>query len=273
MSLAEKTQDLVVAKEQLEYSAHVAEESDKIKERVMRSMRQNTRDSIHTIIKIVDILHKNLNGVLDFEMGQRQEEEMLCRIAQEVRHVERFTSDQLLKELVSPLEVVEECIALYAKKANRRNVTITSEFPKKPLPDIQVDRSRFMQIIMGLLFRSLEFLPAKSHIKVKVKRKYEKKMPVLLVVIEDNGLGLGEKDRDDTRHSYGADDEELNVDGTELPLDLVKELLKLHGGALMINDVWEKGSTVGATFPYQEIKPSPQLSSLPENVIPIGKKQ
>ncbi len=115
-----------------------------------------------------------------------------------------------------------------------------------PLPTVYADPTRVRQIILNLMSNAVKFTERGS---VTLRALVE--ADCIKIAVSDTGIGIPEKalphifDRfqqagHDTSRIYG---------GTGLGLDISKQLCQMHGGDLIVESVYGKGSTFTFTLP------------------------
>ncbi len=269
LDMAKKGMELNAMKLELERVLSLSEESDKIKEKVIARIRYNTRNALNNIPIITQLLIRNLRNELDMRLSPEKQEQLLKILEEQAEHIAAFTTDDLHKTEVEPITLLKECLAFHAKQAHKRGVNLSLSKATK-LPKIWADRDRMTQIIVGLIYRSMDFLPRGGNVVIQAKLEEKEARKQLVITIKDNGFGWSEEERQHALSQHDAANLSRNVDGMDLSVHSVKKLVMLHSGHVEFTDVWEKGSTITLTLPYTQPGELVQAPALPENVISLS---
>ena len=118
-----------------------------------------------------------------------------------------------------------------------------------PLPDAKLicDGRIVGQALTNVLKNAGEAIAARPHPPGVIRTSLNVGSDRLEFVIEDNGIGLPDKDRDRLTEPYVTTREK----GTGLGLAIVKRILEDHGGQLLLGDAsGQCGARVVLSFPY-----------------------
>jgi len=113
---------------------------------------------------------------------------------------------------------------------------------------VAADRTRLEQIIANLLGNALKFTPATGIIDVSVKT--EESFGIL--VIRDSGIGISRELMPFIFDAFvqGVAQSDKSVGGLGIGLNLVRQLVQLHGGSVHVaSDGTGKGTTVSVYLP------------------------
>lgn len=113
---------------------------------------------------------------------------------------------------------------------------------------INADRTRLEQIIANLLGNALKFTPASGIIDVSVRSEGR----FAILIIRDSGIGISRELMPFIFDAFvqGAGQSGKSVGGLGIGLNLVRQLVELHGGSVhVVSDGNGKGTTVSAHFP------------------------
>lgn len=103
------------------------------------------------------------------------------------------------------------------------------------------DRSQLMQVINNLIQNSTDSIYEKNG-KGFIKIIIEDKGKNVSVSVEDNGIGLPEKDRENLMEPYVTSKKK----GSGLGLAIVKKIMEDHGGSVIIDNSVEDDTVIGA---------------------------
>ena len=133
------------------------------------------------------------------------------------------------------------------------------------MPDVPVllfgDNIRIRQILINLANNAVKFTKTGS-IRIIVSFERQGDMSgTLKVSVKDSGIGIKKEDIDKIFESFQQVDSTRNreVEGTGLGLAICQNLLKLMGGTLNVESVYEEGSTFSFEVPQMIVDPTPAM--------------
>jgi cell cycle sensor histidine kinase DivJ len=155
---------------------------------------------------------------------------------------------EIVPEPFAASTAVASCCDLLALKAQEAGVEIKTRI-SRGLPDFVADRRAFNQILINLVSNAVKFTPRAGKVTVDAYRDG----PMLVLTVEDTGVGIGEDDLPrlgeaffQARSSY-----DRRHDGTGLGLSIVKGLVHLHDGDMNIKSRLGEGTRVTVRMPFE----------------------
>jgi two-component system OmpR family sensor kinase len=130
---------------------------------------------------------------------------------------------------------------------------ILQNFGGRPQP-IVGDRKLLFQAFSNLLSNAVKYSPDGSLIKISSMPEADR----VIVVIEDRGVGIPEKDIERLFERYFRGSNVSGIIGTGVGLYLVKMVVDLHGGDIVVESREGKGSTFSVRLPSG---PSPRAEA------------
>ncbi|MDP2844733.1 MAG: HAMP domain-containing sensor histidine kinase, partial [Candidatus Methanoperedens sp.] len=154
---------------------------------------------------------------------------------------------ELTIEKVAVPETIEETIDRIKPSAASRNLLVKKELDPEP-GFIMADRKRFKQILSSLLDNAVKFSKLEGG-TVTVTSKKEGDMAKFSV--SDTGVGIKEDDMGKLFRMFQQVDmgTSRKYGGTGIGLAITKQLVELHGGAIMAESKYGEGSTFTFTLP------------------------
>lgn len=135
------------------------------------------------------------------------------------------------------------------------NKRLTVTLPLGPLPPVQADLQRLIQVLTLLFDNAIKYTPAEGKIDVSVgiQGSLEK------ILIQDTGIGIGLQDQARVFQKWfrSADPVVREYPGEGLSLYIAKHLIELMGGAIGFESAPGQGSTFWFTLPIAELETSP----------------
>ncbi len=183
---------------------------------------------LHTVIKETDRLTRLVNEVLDLERFES---------GRYVLNFETFQLEDIIKESLNALEQL----------AKEKSVKIQYSI-ETPLPTIEGDRDRLMQVFINLLSNAIKFCyPEIGIIKIQVSQN----SPNVRVQIIDNGSGIDPKYHELIFDKfYQTNDQSIRKPkGSGLGLAITKKIIELHQGTISVKSLPEQGATFTFEIP------------------------
>jgi signal transduction histidine kinase len=144
--------------------------------------------------------------------------------------------------------VVEEVCALHREMAVQKSITLEAVFEGGTT--VFADKELIEIILRNLVSNAIKFTNEGGNVRVTVTKNPENQH-FLLLIIEDNGLGIPEKRLKDLlgNREMISTAGTAREKGTGLGLRLCYELVQLHNGDLRIESLEGKGTTVNISLP------------------------
>jgi signal transduction histidine kinase len=182
-------------------------------------------------------------------------------INQEVFRLDRIVGDilsiaeieagtlSLKKNDVRLDEVFPELQADYGAQAAEKQLKLTFNLPPK-LPVIRADRDKFRLALHNLLGNAMKYTPPGGQVTVTVTVDQGR----LVIDVADTGIGMNEEDRQRAFEKFyrAKDDRIATIKGSGLGLAIAREVIRLHGGDVVVQSELNKGSTFTIGLPLTE---------------------
>lgn len=179
-------------------------------------------------------------------------------IAQESRRLESIVDDLLsMSEIeagsiqlrggdVRIENLLQDLQADYKAKAAEKNIELTFELPAK-IAVIRGDRDKIELVMHNMIGNALKYTGNGGSIRVCYTEDDER----IRIDVADSGIGIGPADIDKIfERFYRAKDPRIEgIEGTGLGLAISRELVRLHGGELVVESEVGKGSTFSMLLP------------------------
>lgn len=241
------------------------QKGDKIKDQFLANTSHELRTPLHGIINIAhNVVTREKNRLDERSL---EDMELLITIGRRMSHLLGDLLDVVrLKEHrivlrqgpLSIQSVVPGIIAMLQFMAERKPVLLHMEIPES-FPQVMGDEERLVQILYNLLHNALKHTEEGTiSVSAEIREGHA------LIHVTDTGIGMDE----DTRMriflpyeqgSYGISDGQ----GIGLGLNICKELVELHGGALTVHSELGKGSVFSFDLPLADEATHQAQSQLP----------
>ncbi|MCF7757857.1 response regulator [Paenibacillus xylanexedens] len=252
------------AKENMKLNTEL-QKGDKIKDQFLANTSHELRTPLHGIINIAHNVITREKSRLDER--SLEDMELLITIGRRMSHLLGDLLDVVrLKEHrivlrqgpLSIQSVVPGVIAMLQFMVERKSVRLHMEIPES-FPLVMADEERLVQILYNLLHNALKHTEEGTiSVSAEIREGHA------LIHVTDTGIGMDE----DTRMriflpyeqgSYGISDGQ----GIGLGLNICKELVELHGGALTVRSELGKGSVFSFDLPLADEAADQAQSQLP----------
>lgn len=156
---------------------------------------------------------------------------------------------QLKKIEVNLLEIVENVCGNFEKEADNKNISIlVNGVPS----NILADKDRIVQVLTNLLSNAIKYTLEGGKINIWVKDEFEKGV----VIIEDNGIGISEKNLPYIFERFYRTDQSRNrkTGGAGIGLTIARSIVEAHGGKITVESNVGTGSKFTIVLPKREEK-------------------
>ncbi|WP_339284860.1 ATP-binding protein [Paenibacillus sp. FSL R5-0486] len=241
------------------------QKGDKIKDQFLANTSHELRTPLHGIINIAhNVITREKNRLDERSL---EDMELLITIGRRMSHLLGDLLDvvrlkehriELRQGPLSIQSVVPGVIAMLQFMAERKPVCLHMEIPES-FPQVMADEERLVQILYNLLHNALKHTEEGTiSVSAEIREGHA------LIHVTDTGIGMDE----DTRMriflpyeqgSYGISDGQ----GIGLGLNICKELVELHGGALTVRSELGKGSVFSFDLPLADEAADQGQSQLP----------
>lgn len=128
----------------------------------------------------------------------------------------------------------------------QKQITFDTVLPAK-LPKIHVDKSRFLSALVNLLGNAAKYTPDNGRISFKVAVGPKD----LQISVEDSGIGISAEELPKLFSKFfrSSDARVREIPGSGLGLAFTQEVVRLHGGKLIVHSELNKGSQFIVSLP------------------------
>ncbi|MEQ8435594.1 MAG: ATP-binding protein [Oceanicaulis sp.] len=253
----ERVQELAANYEQEKIRA---EEANRSKSEFLANMSHELRTPLNAINGFSEIMAGEMFGPL----GDARYKDYVGDILTSGQHLLSLINDildmskieagkmQLQSEPLDPSDLIEQCVRLMRARADEKEITL--EIAGGVLPSIEADPRALKQVMLNLMSNAVKFTPEGGKVTV---RGFDAADGVVLQVA-DTGIGISEEDLPRVGRPFEQIENQHSKkhQGSGLGLALSKSLVEMHGGALRIDSVLGKGTTVSFSLPSRA-KPQP----------------
>jgi PAS domain S-box-containing protein len=168
------------------------------------------------------------------------------RLVEDLLDISRFERGiiHLKPQMAALQEIVLKSTVLQEPEAERKGLNLSIELPDESLM-VYIDPERVIQVITNLLTNAINYTPTGGSVTVRVSQRLDE--GIALVDVEDTGIGISQEH---LPHIFQAFYRVVSqVEGTGLGLNISKEIVNLHGGAIWVDSQLGKGSCFSFSLP------------------------
>jgi len=157
-------------------------------------------------------------------------------------------------EPVSLPTVIRDSITRYQSRAEQTSLSLAAAPVPPDLPMVKGDQARLSQALGELVENAVIFTPAGGQVTVETGTVEAEGQRWVTVAVRDTGPGISpeEQERIFDRFYRGSLAESGHVPGTGLGLSMVQEIVRAHGGRVMVESQVDEGSTFRVWLPSEK---------------------
>jgi signal transduction histidine kinase len=146
---------------------------------------------------------------------------------------------------VSVARVLEEVTGLLRAEAERKGLTLKTEFSGQP--EMLADEEHLRQLWTNLISNSIKYTPRGGRVVASVDQKDGR----VVGVVSDTGVGIAADDLPRIFDEFYRTKQAKSIEehGTGLGLSIVKQIVESYGGTIDVESQLGKGTTVTFTLP------------------------
>lgn len=263
------TEQLQIAKAQLERAKSVAEKANLAKSEFLSRMSHELRTQLNAILGFAQLLEAGSPPPTNKQRGKLYpiitSGWHLLELINEILNLSAIESGKLplSRESVSLSDVMCECQDMLKLQAHRTGIPLN--FP--PVDHrwfINADRTRVKQVLINLFSNAIKYNREHGSVEVDCKASKDR----IRISIKDSGWGLPPEKLAQLFQPFNRLGQETgNVEGTGIGLVVTKQLVELMGGTIGV----ESTVGVGSEFWIELVRDkSPQLSARNTNAVELA---
>ena len=242
-------------------------EVDRMKTEFTSTVSHELRTPLTSILGFTKLIQKRFESVIrtKFEPETKKEERALKKIEENLEVIlsEGTRLTNLINDVLdlSKMEagridwsiqthslekIINQAIAASAGLFSAKPVVTLEEDHQGPMPTLEVDGDRLIQVLLNLLSNAVKFTDSGA-----ILLRTETIGPNFQVSVVDRGIGIADGDRAKVFEKYRQVGDQLTdrPKGTGLGLPISKEIVEHHGGRIWVDSVLGEGSTFSFTIP------------------------
>ena len=172
----------------------------------------------------------------------------LLDLVKDLLSVSRIESGRIkiVPSEIDLLTLVKQAVDELQNNAKDKNLKLSIIEPKTPLPNVNADPDRIVQVCINLINNAIKYTPS-GEVAVKIELKFNH----IVVSVSDSGIGISKSDQRHLFEKFHRIDNPATagIMGTGLGLYIVKNIISLSGGEVNIESEPGKGSTFSFSLP------------------------
>lgn len=214
-----------------------------------------TSDISHELRTPLTVLQSHIEALIDGVWEPTEERLNVCKnevirlikLVEQLKYLTDIESHkiELDKEDYNLSSDMAEIVESFKYQFAEKEVSLNSNIERDLF--IRGDRDKIKQIIINLLSNAFKFTNKNGHVGVSLKDKGQE----VAIVVEDNGIGIDEKDIPYLFERLYRSDTSRNrkTGGTGIGLTITKTLVNAHGGNIGVESQKDKGTKMTVSLP------------------------
>lgn len=229
------------------------EKSDKVKSIFLANMSHELRTPLNGIINCSQLLKEEMFGPLNDKQKKYisnilDNSTHLLQLINDILDISKIDAGRMTLVLgdYSVSDIVMASFSIVKSMSYRKNINVEININPSDFK-VKVDSNKLKQILCNLLSNAIKFTPQNGNVLVEVS----KNEGYLLLIVQDNGIGIKEEDQKRIFNEFEQVDNsyEKEYEGTGLGLPLSKKLVELHNGKILLLSNIDKGTKVIVKIP------------------------
>lgn len=238
--------ELTKTKHQLEEAIETIKKSDITQVEIIKQIKKDIAKNTAQVFAVLKMLKHNIsnNSNHDTKMNLF----LVQSLEQGIDNITKFATDELNKEYTDIRSVINKSVLSQEKEIKIRNINFDIIYSKNLPKKVFIDQVRLTQVLSAILGKTIALLSEENTFTITVKTVVKNKNKKLSIIIKDNGIGIGFKDHASDARRFGSK-EESSINGIDISVDTIEDLVKLHQGDIVYKNQIQQGSSTTITIP------------------------
>ncbi len=225
------------------------------RKRFVADVSHELRTPLTTIKSYVEALlegaYQDKDLALHFLQVMDRETNRMIRLIRDLLQLSRFDAgyERLHPESVSIQEVINGLAERFALLAFEAEVQFVVNAPDRAV--VNIDRDRFDQVLDNIVSNSLKYTP--KHGVITVTASVDRDARQVTFRLQDNGSGIAVQELPNIFDRFYRVDKARSrqLGGTGLGLSIAQEIVRAHGGEIVVESRVKVGTTVRISLPIE----------------------
>ncbi|WP_010234006.1 HAMP domain-containing sensor histidine kinase [Clostridium arbusti] len=236
----------------INYLAETLQNQEELRKRLTSDMAHEIRTPLTTLKTHVEAL---IDGIWEPSKERFQvfyeELDRLSKLVNNLRNISKLEQAgiTLNKSKFDLSSEITNIVDTFKPIFMKQNYLITTEITEKII--VYMDKDNLKQILYNLLSNANKYLEINGRVKVSLfeSRGY------IVIEVEDNGIGISEKDLPYIFERFYRSDisRDKNSGGSGLGLTITKSLVEANGGKIQVKSKIGEGTAFSIEFPKKDI--------------------
>jgi signal transduction histidine kinase len=240
-----------------------ANDAIQARDQVLRAVAHDLRSPLSTIQLSSELLAGN--GTLPYATHQKMlrlitgASQRMNRLIDDLLAIGRLSAGQRLALDVhreDPADLVRQACEMMGPRVVEKSVDLQWTHPLVPMPSVNVDRSRILQVLTNLLDNAIKFTPAGGSITVS----YGLSNGDMRFAVKDTGTGIDPAHVDRIFDPFWQAREAAHT-GAGLGLAIAKAVVEQHHGRIWVESTPRIGTTAFFTVPIARSDEEPMKAA------------
>ncbi|WML35544.1 HAMP domain-containing sensor histidine kinase [Clostridium sp. OS1-26] len=247
-----KTKEIEELSASINYLAETLQNQEMLRKRLTSDMSHEIKTPLTTLKTHVEALLDGIWEPTEERLKSFYDEiERLTNLVDNLRNLAKLeqADSKLNKAKFNLSSELEKVILSFEPLYSKNNHVIISNIDKNIW--VYMDKDKLKQIMHNLLSNGYKYLKSQGKVVVELKKEKEG----ICIKVEDNGIGIPEKDIPYIFERFYRTDlsRSKNTGGSGIGLTITKSLVESHGGKISVQSKVGEGSTFIVQFPKQTI--------------------
>ncbi len=160
-------------------------------------------------------------------------------------------AEEIAREEIDPGGLIGETFRLLADRAGEKNIALEMDIPS-PAPRLRGDGKLLGQVLENLVANAISYSPPASRVTVSCRRSENQ----TILRVADRGPGIPEEEREKIFDKFYRGKATRDIPGTGLGLAISAEIVRRHGGEIIVSPREGGGTVFTVSIPAGEEDPT-----------------
>ncbi len=236
------------------------EEANQAKSTFLANMSHEIRTPMNAILGMSEIILRDAkeDDTIHQAMDIKSAAKTLLSIINDILDFSKIESGKM--EIVATeynvYDVLNDVKNMVLQRANAKKLDFKMEVAENLPTSLLGDEIKLRQIMLNLAGNAIKYTQEGS---VSINISFDYEHSELLFSVKDTGIGIKKEDMATLFDSFQRADMTKNkgIEGTGLGLSISKRLIEMMDGILLVQSVYNEGSTFSFRIPQRVLNPTP----------------